>query len=159
MISVVKAVKKESLWETFRFVVTGGFCFLVEFVCLIALKEGVGMDTLVAVPIAFLISVVVNYLLCVLWVWPGTKDSGNAVRFGFLATSLIGLALNEGLMLLFRVTLGEEQELFSLFGHTVSMYMVNKILATLLVMIWNYFTKKALLQSNLLDRFHKKHSK
>ena len=143
---------KNRISEMIRFALTGGICFLVEFACLIALKEGFGLDTLIATPIAFLISVAVNYLMCVKWVWPATRDKGNRARLGFLVTSVIGLLLNEGLMLLFRVAFGEERILISLAGYSLSMYMVNKALATLLVMIWNYFTKKAILESAFLTR-------
>ena len=150
-------MKKKQFGEMIRFAVTGGLCFLVEFACLIALKEGLGMDTLIATPIAFLISVMVNYAMCVLWVWPGTKGKGNEVRIGFLITSVIGLFLNEGLMLLFRLIFGEEQILMTVAGRGFSMYMMNKILATMLVMIWNYFTKKAILQSDFLAKWmHRK---
>ena len=143
---------KKRISEMIRFALTGGICFLVEFVCLVALKEGLGLDTLIATPIAFLISVAVNYLMCVKWVWPDAKDKGNTARLGFLITSVIGLFLNEGLMLLFRIAFGEEQVLISIAGYGVSMYMVNKVAATLLVMIWNYFTKKAILKSAFLTR-------
>ena len=136
---------KDRFSEAIRFAVTGGVCFLVEFVCLVALKGGLGLDTLIATPIAFLVSVALNYLLCVKWVFRGAKDGGKAAMAGFLVTSLIGLALNEGLMLLFRVLFGEEQALFTLAGKPFSMYMLNKILATMLVMVWNYFTKRAIL--------------
>lgn len=145
-----------SLGEMLRFALTGGICFLVEFACLVALKGGLGMDTLLATPIAFLVSVIVNYLMCVRWVWPDAKGKGNTARMGFLVTSVIGLFLNEGLMLLFRVLLGEEQVLFTLAGKGFSMYMLNKILATLLVMIWNFVTKKAILQSDFMVRLTKR---
>lgn len=140
-------MKKERLKEIIRFALTGGICFLIEFVCLVFLKEAVGLDTLIATPIAFLISVAVNYLLCVIWVFPDAGENGNAAKIGFLITSLIGLALNELLMWLFRVILGEETVLLTVAGHDLTMYMLNKCLATLLVMIWNYFTKKAVLTS------------
>ena len=143
---------KKRISEMIRFALTGGICFLVEFVCLVALKEGLGLDTLIATPVAFLISVAVNYLMCVKWVWPDAKDKGNTAKLGFLITSVIGLFLNEGLMLLFRIAFGEEQVLISIAGYGVSMYMVNKVAATLLVMIWNYFTKKAILKSAFLTR-------
>ena len=141
---------KKRISEMIRFALTGGICFLVEFVCLVALKEELGLDTLIATPIAFLISVAVNYLMCVKWVWPDAKDKGNTAKLGFLITSVIGLFLNEGLMLLFRIAFGEEQVLISIAGYGLSMYMVNKVAATLLVMIWNYFTKKAILKSAFL---------
>ena len=143
---------KKRISEMIRFALTGGICFLVEFVCLVALKEGLGLDTLIATPIAFLFSVAVNYLMCVKWVWPDAKDKGNTAKLGFLITSVIGLFLNEGLMLLFRIAFGEEQVLISIAGYGLSMYMVNKVAATLLVMIWNYFTKKAILKSAFLTR-------
>ena len=143
---------KKRISEMIRFALTGGICFLVEFVCLVALKEGLGLDTLIATPVAFLMSVAVNYLMCVKWVWPDAKDKGNTAKLGFLITSVIGLFLNEGLMLLFRIAFGEEQVLISIAGYGVSMYMVNKVAATLLVMIWNYFTKKAILKSAFLTR-------
>ena len=146
--------------EVLRFALTGGVCFLVEFAALVALRDGAGMDTLLATPIAFLISVALNYLLCMAWVFRGARDGGAAAKVGFALTSLIGLLLNEGLMLLFRVLFGEDAVIATLLGRNISMYMVNKCLATALVMIWNYFTKKSILTSGiarrLTERFWKK---
>ena len=145
--------KTESrLCEVVRFALTGGICFLVEFAALVLLKEGLGLDTLIATPIAFTLSVVVNYALCMRWVFRGATDGGAAAKAGFAVTSVMGLVLNEGLMLLFRVMLGEDAVLLTLLGYPVTMYMLNKVLATLLVMGWNYFTKKAVLQSGLIQR-------
>jgi len=140
------------LKEALRFVLTGGACFLLEFVCLVLLRDKLGLDTLIAVPIAFLISVILNYVLCVIWVFKGAKDQGGAAKLAFLVTSVMGLFLNEGLMYLFRVLLGEDQTVFTLLGFTVTMYMVNKALSTLIVMIWNYFTKRAVLKSGWFRR-------
>lgn len=133
------------LKEVIRFVITGGICFLVEFLVLVLLKELAGMDTLIATPIAFTISVIVNYLICVAWVFQKASASGNSTKIGFFLTSLAGLLLNEGFMLLFRYVFGEDTVLVTVFGFTVTMYMLNKVISTLLVMIWNYFTKRAML--------------
>lgn len=132
--------------EIIRFVVTGGVCFLIEFAVLVGLRDGLGLDTLVAAPIAFLVSVIVNYLMCVRWVFDGAAEQGNAQKIGFLITSAVGLGLNELLMLLFRALFGEDTPLFTVFSFTVTMYMVNKVMATVLVMIWNYFTKRRILR-------------
>ena len=131
--------------EVIRFVITGGVCFLIEFAALVALRDGVGLDTLIATPIAFLISVIVNYLMCVGWVFDGAGKQGSAQRAGFLVTSAVGLGLNELLMLLFRAIFGEDTPVLTVFGFTVTMYMVNKVMATIIVMVWNYFTKKWIL--------------
>ena len=131
--------------EVIRFALTGGVCFLVELAVLILLRGKLGIDTLIATPIAFLISVILNYLLCIVWVFRGTKNRGAGAKAGFLITSLIGLGLNELLMFLFRVTLGEDTVALTLGSREINMYVLNKCLATLIVMIWNYFSKRAVL--------------
>lgn len=128
-----------------RFALTGGVCFAVELAVLILLKGTLGIDTLIATPIAFLVSVILNYLLCVAWVFRGAGNRGAGAKAGFLLTSLIGLGLNELLMLLFRLILGEEAVILTLGGRELKMYVLNKCLATLIVMIWNYFSKRAIL--------------
>ena len=133
------------LGEAVRFAVPGGICFLIEFAALVLLRDKAGLDTLISVPAAFLISVAVNYLMCVKWVFPAAGEQRNAARMGFLITSLMGLLLNEGLMLLFRTLFGEDAALLTIGGFTLAQYMVNKGIATLIVMIWNYFTKRWIL--------------
>ena len=113
---------------------------------LVLFRDTVGMDTLVATPLAFLISVALNYLLCVKWVFHGVGEQKRSAQAGFLLTSVMGLLLNEGLMLLFRVLFGEDSVICQVFSFTVTMYMVNKALATLIVMVWNYFTKRMILR-------------
>ena len=137
--------KGNRLGEALRFAVTGGICFLIEFAALVGLRDGLGLDTLIATPAAFLISVVVNYAMCVRWVFPAAGEQRNAARLGFLLTSVMGLLLNEGLMLLFRTTFGEDGVLLTAGEFSLAQYMVNKVLATLIVMIWNYFTKRWIL--------------
>lgn len=146
------AQKNDRMKEMLRFLITGGVCFLIEFAVLVFLRSTLGLDTLIATPIAFLVSVAVNYLLCLKWVFHTGEAQNGAVGAGFLVTSLIGLLLNELFMLLFRMTLGEDQVILTLVGFTVNMYMLNKALSTVLVMIWNYFTKKAILTSDFLKR-------
>ena len=137
--------RKSRTGEVIRFALTGGICFLVELAVLILLKGSLKIDTLIATPIAFLISVILNYLLCVVWVFRGAKNRGTGAKAGFLITSLIGLGLNELLMLLFRLILGEDAVILTLGGREIRMYVLNKCLATLIVMIWNYFSKRAVL--------------
>ena len=138
--------KNKRLWEVIRFCITGGVCFLIELAALILLRDKAGLDTLIATPIAFLVSVIVNYLMCIRWVFDGAGEQGNAQRAGFLITSVIGLALNELLMWLFRLIFGEDTVVVQVFSFAVTMYMVNKTMATVIVMIWNYFTKRWILR-------------
>lgn len=142
----MKTEDKQRLQEILRFGVSGGLCFGIEFGILVLLKELLHFDVLIATPIAFAVSVIANYLLCVKWVWDGIPEQGHTAKVGFAVTSVIGLVLNELLMLLFRIVWGETTALFSLMGFTFTAYMLNKAIATLIVMIWNFFTKKAVLR-------------
>ena len=136
---------REKLREILRFLIAGAAGFAVEIGMLILLKEKLGMDTLIATPIAFTVSVAVNYLICVCWVFAGAKEQNGTSRIAFFLTSAVGLLLNELLMFLFRIAWGEETVLFTVFSFAVSLYVLNKTLATCMVMIWNYFTKRWIL--------------
>ena len=135
------------LTEIVKFVFTGGVCFLIEYAALVALKEWLHMPVLLATPTAFLISVFFNYLLCIRWVFPGAKD-GRRAQIGFVITSGLGFFLNWLLMWALTALFGEDTALLTLFGVTIKVYLVNKVVATVLVMIWNYFTKRIVLKGS-----------
>ena len=134
------------LKEILRFTLTGGVCTLIEYAALYILKEWLHMGAVAATPIAFLISVVFNYLLCVRWVFPGAKEGSRKAQLGFVITSGMGFFLNWFLMWALTALFGEDVALFTLFGFTLEMWMVNKVIATALVMVWNYFTKRWVLK-------------
>ena len=131
--------------EMIKFVLTGGVCFLIEYAALVILKEWLHLPVVAATPIAFLISVVFNYLLCVKWVFEGAKEGSRAAQLGFV-TSVMGLFLNWLIMWALTALLGEDTLLFTLLGIEVKVYMLNKVIATALVMVWNYFTKRYVLR-------------
>lgn len=132
--------------EIVKFAFTGGVCFLIEYAALIVLKEWLRLSAVAATPIAFLISVVFNYLLCVRWVFDGAKDGSKKAQIGFAITSVMGLFLNWAIMWALTALLGEDAVLLTIFGFSVKVYMLNKVIATGLVMVWNYFTKRWLLK-------------
>ena len=143
-----------SRWgEVMKFLVSGGICFLIQQALTILFRSGVGLPTWLAFFLAFLVAAVSNYILSVLWIWPSARGSNTAAKIGFLVTSLIGLGLNELIIWILRLAFGEDQVLFTVFGKDVMMYMVNTCISTVLVMIWNFFTKRAILQSNLLQKW------
>ena len=139
---------KNRLNEVIRFLLTGGVCFLIEYAALIALKEWLHLPVVAATPIAFLISVVFNYLLCVKWVFNSAKESSKKAQIGFAVTSVMGLFLNWAIMWALTALFGEDAVLLTIFSMEIKVYMLNKIIATGLVMVWNYFTKRWLLKGN-----------
>ena len=135
------------LKEIVRFILTGGVCTVIEYAALYLLKTGLHWGAVTATPIAFLISVVINYLLCVKWVFPSAAEGSRKAQLGFVITSVIGLFLNWGIMWALTALLGENTVLMTVLGFSVQVWMINKVLATGLVMVWNYFTKRFVLQA------------
>ena len=148
--------KSKRFGEVIRFCITGGVCFLIELVALKLLRDVIGLGnltagtfnygTLIATAIAFIISVIVNDLLCVRWVFEGAKNQGDRQKAGFLITSVLGLLLNVALMWVFGKLFGEDQIVFTVLSFEVKMYLISKTIATIIVMIWNYFTKRWILK-------------
>ena len=139
---------KNRLKEIIKFGFTGGVCFLIEWLALTVMVEWLALDVNLATPLAFLISVVINYLLCVRWVFDGAKDGDRKAQIGFIVTSLLGLAINSLVMLVLGLLFDEHAVLLQAFGLTLKVYQVNKVVATLVVMVWNYFTKRWLLKGD-----------
>ena len=148
--------KESRFGEVFKFLISGGICFLIKLVCSVALKFGLGHETWLSVLLAELVAIAANYILCVLWIWPGAKENSTITKIGFLVTSLIGLLWNELLMMLFGAVFGETQTLFTVLGKDITMYMFNVCLTTAIVLFWNYFTKRAVLNSDLLKKWAEK---
>lgn len=124
----------ERFWEVFRFLAVGGGCFLLEYVLLYTLTEYAGFDPLVSAPIAFTISLIVNYILCVYVVFHAEKQTGMQM-FLFIFTSLLGLGINQAVMWFFIDIIG-------------LWYMFSKIIASAIVMVWNYITKRYILHGH-----------
>lgn len=138
----------DRLKEILKFAFTGGVCFVIEYAALVLLKELLHIPVVAATPIAFLISVVFNYLLCVKWVFDGAQEGSKKAQLGFLITSVMGLLLNWVIMWALTSLFGEDALLFALFGIEIKVYMLNKVIATGLVMVWNYFTKRYVLKKD-----------
>ena len=122
---------EERFCEVFRFLAVGGSCFVLEYVLLYTLTEFGGLDPLVSAPIAFTISLIVNYILCVTVVFHAEQQSASQMFF-FVTTSLMGLGINQLVMWVFIDLAG-------------LWYMFAKVIASAVVMIWNYFTKRYIL--------------
>ena len=124
----------ERFWEVFRFLAVGGGCFLLEYILLYILTEYGGLHPLLSAPIAFTISLVVNYVLCVYVVFHAEKQSTRQMML-FALTSVLGLGINQAVMWFFIDMMG-------------LWYMFAKVIASAVVMIWNYFTKRFILHGH-----------
>lgn len=122
---------KERIAEVIRFLIVGGGCFLLEYILLYVLTEYMHIGYLVSSAIAFTVSLLVNYILCLLVVFNVKHQSSLEIGL-FIITSLIGLIINQGVM-------------WFLVEIIAWWYMFAKVIASGIVMIWNYITKRYIL--------------
>ena len=86
-----------------------------------------------SIGIGFTVSVILNYILCLLWVFKGATKQTLKSQIIFIGSSIIGLGITEVLMLFAINVLGME---------TTIELGIAKVVVTLIVMIWNYFMKR-----------------
>ena len=120
---------KKLVVQILRFGVVGVLAFIVDYGILYFLTEYVHLYYLLSSIISFLISLVVNYILSIKWVFDVQKKQTVKDVIIFAVLSTIGLLINSLVMYL-------SVELFSIY------YMIGKIIATFIVMVWNFITRK-----------------
>lgn len=129
-----------------KFAVVGGSAFLVEYLVLILLTEFAlpflfpsftkGRCALIAAPVAFTVSTIYNYILSIKWVFVKRTDtSGKQTFVIFVILSVIALGLNQLIMTIF-------------IKHWNIHYMISKIVATAIVMVYNFISRKIFIEEH-----------
>lgn len=147
---------KKLIDQILKFGVVGIISFIVDFVITMAvstlLRTSVGMTTsqaaLVGAFFGFVISVIVNYILSMKYVFERREDLDRKKEFTiFVVLSIIGLGINE-LIMLFCIDLvyANWAWLHNLIGATLATAGA-KIVATAVVMVYNFVTRKIFLEN------------
>lgn len=116
-----------------KFLVVGGTSFLIDYGVMIVLTEKLGIHYMISSILSFLFSVVYNYVLSIYWVFAVQKKDCYAT-FLFVLLSIVGVFLNSYIM-------------WGLVKKAFMDYQWAKIWATGIVMIFNFITRKWLLES------------
>lgn len=125
---------KRLIEQMLKFGVVGVICFLIDYVLLFICTEYLGMHYLLSGVCSFAVSVIVNYLLSSHFVFEMDKSRKKEEEFFlFVLLSIIGLLINELVLGIFTETLAVH-------------YMISKIVATAIVMVYNFVTRKVLLE-------------
>lgn len=126
---------KKLLAQVMKFGVVGALAFVVDYGLLALLTEVFGVNYLVSATISFTASVVFNYAASMRYVFTHKEGMSRRREFAiFVVLSAIGLLINNGCMWAGVELLGVH-------------YLVVKIAATAVVMVWNFVTRKVFLDA------------
>ena len=131
---MMRILNDELFKKIMRFGVVGGLAFVIDYSTLIICHELFHIPVLIATTIAFIVSVIFNYILSVKWVFDVDKSKSEKRNFIlFIVFSVIGLILTDVIM-----WIGVDLLLIS--------YLIVKIVATAIVMVFNFVTRKMFLE-------------
>lgn len=118
-----------------KFGVVGFIAFFIDYGLLAFCTEILHFHYLVSATIGFTVSVVFNYLASMRYVFTHKEGMSKRREFViFVVLSIIGLIINNALMWLGCDVLGIH-------------YLIVKIFATAVVMVWNFVTRKIFLDA------------
>lgn len=120
--------------QLIRFGIVGVIAAFVDVGVLVALKELLHVDVLLASAISFCVSVTVNYLLSMSFVFKSKNQSKLKEFIIFVILSVGGLCLNQ-LVLWIGIRF------------TSVYYLIVKLLAMVIVPVYNFITRKIFLES------------
>lgn len=130
--------------QMMRFGIVGVICFLIDYLLLFICTEYLDIYYLYAGACSFSVSVIVNYYLSNRFVFEMNTGMKKEMKFLlFVLLSVIGLMLNEFILGI----LTEKGGVY---------YMVSKIVATIIVMIYNFATRKLLIEGEAISAMRRK---
>ena len=125
---------KKLFQQIARFGVIGVLAFVIDYGFLYAFTEWLGIHYLISSVLSFSISVIFNYIASLLGGFDVKQETSKTRNFIlFIVFSEIGLGINQLVMWLGVESLGLH-------------YMLVKIFATAVVMVWNFVTRKKMLE-------------
>lgn len=125
---------KKLVNQIIKFGLVGGIAFVIDYGLLYICTEWFGIYYFVSSIISFSVSVIFNYIASIIWVFDVDQEKSKTKNFIiFIGLSIVGLGINQVIM-----WYGVEV----LYLH----YMLIKLLATVIVMIFNFVTRKMFLE-------------
>lgn len=125
---------KELINQIAKFGVVGIIATLIDYILLFILTDVFKIYYMTSSIISFSVSLIFNYIASIKWVFNVEHKQTYKDGLLFLIFSLIGLWINQEVMYLTVEKLG-------------IYYMISKIFATGIVMVWNFITRKIFIEN------------
>lgn len=126
--------KRNLFVQIVKFGFVGGTAFLIDAGVLFALTEFCDVHYLISGAISFTVSVVYNYILSIKWVFDAKKNASKSRELMvFIGLSVLGLGINQVIM-------------WCMVDMLHIYYMLSKIVATAIVMVYNFITRKLFIE-------------
>jgi len=135
------------LHQIIKFGIVGVLCFCIDFAIVVLLNSALNVHYIIATFFGFTISVIVNYLLSMKYVFTRKEELDRKKEFvAFVILSVMGLGLNEVIMLFcMEVVYANWNWIETLLSHKMAVA-GSKIFATGIVMVFNFVTRKIFLE-------------
>lgn len=135
ILNIKVSPKTEQLLEQiFNFCIVGTFSTIIDFLFLYLFKEITNLPIVLSNTLSFTISVLYNYWASLTFVFNVNKEKDQKKNFVlFISLSLVGLLINNLIVWLITDILKIH-------------YMISKVIATIVVMVFNFITRKKFLE-------------
>jgi putative flippase GtrA len=128
--AIFNTQKTTGLPHFIRYALVSGVALAADVGILVFTHDILGQHYLLAATIGFLCGVVVNYALCVVWVFSASRFSSRTVEFLLTAGfATAGLAVNDFIM-------------WSLVDKLAMSYLIAKLIAAVAVFVWNFMVRQ-----------------
>lgn len=123
--------------QIIKFSIVGGLAFIIDYGILFLLSDVFNINYLISSIISFSVSVIFNYILSTQWIFLSSKNASKKTFefFIFITLSIVGLLVNSFIMWFF-------VEIINIH------YLITKVIATLIVMIYNFISRKIFLEKH-----------
>lgn len=126
---------KKLLAQFMKFGIVGVIAFVIDYGFMVLLTEVFGVPYLISTTVSFIISVIFNYFASMRFVFKRKDDMSRRREFIiFVVLSIIGLIINDVFMWLMVDFLYID-------------YRLSKIVVTFIVAVWNFVTRKIILEA------------
>ena len=122
------------LVQIFKFAIVGVVATIIDFIFLYIFRDICNLPLIVSNTLSFTISVIYNYFASMRFVFDVNKEKSKFKSFViFIICSVIGLILNDIIVIIVTNKLKVH-------------YLFSKVLATIIVMVFNFVTRKKFLE-------------